>query len=184
VILMSGPGRPTPEIAERSPSGRVPLLEHDGLLLWDSLAIAEYVAELAPESGLWPEDRRARAVARSVCAEMHSGFAALRSALPMNVRRRKGVPLSPEVRAEIARILTIWRDCRYRFGGVGAFLFGRFSIADAAFAPVICRFVGYEVELDADCRSYANAVLDHASMKQWIAAANAEPWSIAEYDAV
>ncbi len=182
VLPMRGPGSKTPEIAERSPSGRVPLLEHEGLLLWDSLAIAEYVSELAPERRLWPEDRKARAIARSVSAEMHSGFTALRSAFPMNIRRRTERQASGEVASDIERIVAIWRDCRYRFGGADRFLFGRFSIADAMFAPVVSRFVSYGVRLDKDARAYVDAVLDRPTLQRFIDDATHEPWSIAAYD--
>lgn len=166
----------TPEIRRVSPSGRVPLLEHDGLAIWDSLAIAEHLAEIVP--GLWPSDARDRAVARAVSAEMHSGFAALRTALPMNIRRRTKIEVAADVKSDIDRIFAIWRGAR------GPFLFGEFSIADAMFAPVVTRFVTYDVAIPEKLRAYTNAVLDRPSTQRWIAAAHDERASIPEYDAV
>ncbi len=162
-------------IAEHSPSGFVPVLKHGALTVWDSLAIAEYVAELAPEAGLWPDDRSARAAARAVSAEMHSGFAPLRMNMPMDLKQRlPGQGRTPEVEANIARITTLWRETRACWGDGGPFLFGRFTIADAMYAPVVTRFTTYVVELDPVCRAYADAILDHPAMREWTAAALAE----------
>ena len=166
-------------IAGHSPSGRVPTLIHDGLTVWDSLAICEYVAELAPEAGLWPADRAARAVARSVSAEMHSGFASLRSTMPMNLKRdRKGEGMTEATAAAIARIQALWADARARFGipAGGPFLFGAFTIADAMFAPVVTRFQTYGVAVEAETRAYMDAVLALPAMEEWTAAAKDEPW--------
>lgn len=166
-------------IAEHSGAGRVPVLHHAGLTVWESLAICEYVAETTPEACLWPSDRAARAAARAVSAEMHAGFAALREALPMNVRAdRPGVPLGPSVKADIRRIEAIWSDCRGRFGAGGPFLFGQFSIADAMFAPVASRFRTYHVDLDPSAQAYCDLMLGLPSMADWAAAAAAEPWTI------
>ena len=138
-------------IAEYSPSGRVPFLRDDDVEIWDSLAICEYAAEMLPGAYLWPEDRSARAVARSVSAEMHSGFAALREHLSMDIARSIPMPAVPEpARPDIARIQAIWKDCRKRFaseGGGGPFLFGGFTVADAMYAPVATRFRTYGVKL-------------------------------------
>lgn len=172
----------TPEIRRLSPSGRVPFLDHDGLRVWDSLAIAEYAAELAP--ALLPSDRAARAHARSISAEMHAGFAALRSALPMNIRRRTTRALTDAVRSDVDRILAIWSEARARHGGGGPFLYGRFSIADAMYAPVAMRFVSYGVELDDEARRYVQALVEQPSMARWIRDAEAEPWRIEAYDAI
>ncbi|MFB1030604.1 MAG: glutathione S-transferase family protein, partial [Thauera sp.] len=132
-------------ILSHSPSGKVPCLNDHGAVVWDSLAIGEYLAEKRP--GLLPGDPVARAMARSVTAEMHSGFQNLRSRMPMNVRKDyTGFGHSPEVDADIARIVAIWNDCRARFGAEGPYLFGRFSLADAAFAPVAFRFQTYAVK--------------------------------------
>lgn len=173
------------EIAVHSPSGRVPVLKQGDLAVWDSLAIAEFLAEGYPHAGLWPEDRAARAVARSVAAEMHSGFQTLRSQMPMNARASKpGRPRTPELDADIGRITALWRDCRDRFGQGGPFLFGRSSAADAFFAPVVSRFITYEVELDPVCRAYADVVMSWSFVVEWFAAAEAEPWAAERYDAL
>jgi glutathione S-transferase len=165
-------------ITRVSPTGKVPALVHGDLHVWDSLAICEYLAELFPEAHLWPEDRAARARARSVSAEMHSGFAALRRDMPMNLRAdlpRRG--RTPECLADVVRVLAIWRECRASAVG-GPFLFGRFSIADAMFAPVTGRFVTYGVDLDDVCQAYVDAVQALPAMRAWRAAAAQEPWSI------
>ena len=162
-------------IRQLSPSGRVPALLDGATTIWDSLAICEYLAERLPEARGWPEAPATRAVARSVSAEMHSGFAAVRSELPMNVRgRRSGVTPSAAARSEIDRILEIWRDCRKRFGAGGPFLFGRFGIADAMYAPVVTRFATYGVELAGAERDYSEAVQALPSLKDWTKAARAE----------
>jgi glutathione S-transferase len=169
-----------------SPSRRVPCLEHDGLTVWDSLAIVEYLAETFPAAGLWPAARDARAVARSVSAEMHSGFEALRSQLPMNVRAdKRGKEMTPAVVDEIARVRAIWRDCRARFGRGGPFLFGAFGAADCMFAPVVVgRFRPYGVALDGVEAEYAAAVWEHPFVVEWVAAARREPWAVEEYDRI
>ena len=161
-------------IAAVNPAGRVPVLHHDGIVIWDSLAICEYVAELHPEAALWPADRATRAKARALSAEMHSGFAALRRDMSMDVVASKaGQGHTPEALADARRILTIWRVA---LGGSGGrFLFGAFSIADAMFAPVVTRFVTYGVELDAGCRAYVDAIYALPAMKQWLADAAREP---------
>jgi len=161
-----------------SPAGKVPVLQDGELTVWDSLAIGEYLVERAPDAGLWPADASARAFARSATAEMHSGFAALRREMPMDVRTR--APKTPDaaVRADIDRIVAIWDDCRARFGDGGPFLFGPFTLADAAYAPVASRFVTYEVALPATARAYVDAVMAHPPMRDWGAAAAAEPWVI------
>ncbi len=166
-------------IRRHSPSGRVPLLRHDGLRIWDSLAIAEFLAETYPAAGLWPEDAAARATARAVAAEMHAGFAALRRELPMDMRARvPGRRYGEETARDIRRIREIWSECRTRFGAGGPFLFGRFTAADAMFAPVVSRFVTYGVPLDADAAAYRDAVRDHPPYRDWADAAEAEPWVI------
>ncbi|UCH75900.1 MAG: glutathione S-transferase family protein [Rhodospirillales bacterium] len=167
-------------ILEHSPAGRVPVLRHGDITIWDSLAICEYVAERVPGARLWPETVAARAEARSISAEMHAGFAALRETLPMNVRAdRPGVALGSDVEADIERILAIWRTCRRRFAANGPFLFGRFSIADAMYAPVASRFTTYRVPMGSIEREYAGTVLGLPAMREWAAAAADEPWVIA-----
>jgi glutathione S-transferase len=169
--------------AELCPAGKVPTLHHGDRVIWDSLAIAEYLAETFPEAKLWPSEPEQRAVARSVCAEMHSGFSELRSHMPMNCRASyPGAGRTDGVMADISRILEIWRDCRTRFGGKGAFLFGRYSVADMFFAPVVSRFQTYAVDLDETGREYSVAVLRHPEVAAWIEAAHAEPWTIPQYE--
>ncbi|WP_426756951.1 glutathione S-transferase family protein [Myxococcus sp. Y35] len=169
-------------IARYSPSRRVPVLQHGDLTVWDSLAICEYLAETFPEAQLWPEDKAARAVARAVTAEMHSSFAALRQHMSMNLRARKpGKGREPGVAEDIARVQAIWNDCRGRFGQGGPFLFGRFSIADAFYAPVVTRFVTYEVELDAVSAAYRDAVLALPALQKWTEEGRQGP-SIARYE--
>jgi glutathione S-transferase len=159
-----------------SSAGKVPvLIDDDGTVVWDSLAIVEYVAEKFADRGVWPAERAARARARSICAEMHSGFTALRSRLPMNCELKLPMAgLEAQVRRDIARIADLWSDCRQRFGAEGPFLFGRFSAADAYYAPVVRRFVTYAVELPEVARTYVAAVDEHPAMKAWMTAALAE----------
>ncbi len=166
-------------ILRYSPSGKVPALKHNELTVWDGLAICEYLAETFPEAKLWPADKAARAVARSVSAEMHSGFAALREHLPMNMRSsfpNRGV--TPEVQADINRIAAIWRDCRKRFGESGPFLFGSFTNADAMYAPVVSRFRTYKIELDEAAQEYTDAVWALPALQEWLTAAKNEPMII------
>ncbi|HYD30722.1 MAG TPA: glutathione S-transferase family protein [Azospirillaceae bacterium] len=166
-------------ILRHSPGGKVPVLHHGDTTVWESIAICEYIAETFPQAHLWPAAAPARAVARSVAAEMHAGFADLRRNLPMDLKeKRSDASRTPECEADIARITQIWRDARGRFGIDGPFLFSRFSIADALFAPVVTRFDTYGVPLDPVCRAYAEAVLDLPAMREWHAAAKAEPWTI------
>jgi glutathione S-transferase len=170
-------------IVKYSPSGRVPVLTHGDLRIWDSLAIGEYLAEICPKVGLWPTARRARARARSVSAEMHAGFAALREALPMNMRRSfPGHEYSREVQAEINRITAIWRDCRNQNGEDGPFLFGGPGIADAMFAPVASRFRTYGIDLDETAASYLKAIHGLPAMKRWTQAAKNEPMVNERYE--
>lgn len=182
VVIQLGEPDTTQQILQHSPSGRVPLLKHGELSIWDSLAICEYLAETFPEAKLWPQDKAARAVARAVTAEMHSGFTALRSNMNMNIRaRRPGAGRAPGVAEDIARIQAIWKDCRGRFGQGGPFLFGAFSIADAFYAPVVTRFVTYGVELEPVCAAYRDAVLALPSLQKWTEAGKHEK-PIAKYE--
>ncbi len=165
------------DIAALSPSRRVPLLTHGALTIWDSLAICEYVCELTGRG--WPSDRAARAVARSVCAEMHSGFSILRSQWPMNARAegRRTAP-NPERDADIARIEDLWNDCRTRYGAGGPWLFGEYSVADAMFAPVVLRFRTYGPRLRAPSAAYAATVRADVHLRDWLTSAAAETWTI------
>lgn len=168
-------------ILSHSPSGKVPCLIDHGFVVWDSLAIGEYLAEKNPQ--LWPADASARAVARAVSAEMHSGFSQLRQNMPMNIRKDyTGHGHSPEVDADIARIAAIWADCRKRFGSAGPYLFGEFSVADAAFAPVCFRFKTYGVTLDGAAAGYLETMLSNPDMREWETAALAETEAIAGED--
>jgi len=176
-----------PAIRKHSPSGRVPVLLHRGLAIWESLAIAEYLNDLKPEAGLWPSSAAARAHARAISAEIHAGFAELRNNMPMNIRASyPGKGMTPGVRADIERITGLWRDCRKRFAGAfqkdDGFLFGTFGAADAMYAPVVTRLRTYGVKVDSDGDAYCNAVLAHPAVKEWIDAAKHEPWLISAYE--
>ncbi|MCX9157511.1 glutathione S-transferase family protein [Niveibacterium sp. 24ML] len=160
-------------ILAHSPSGKVPCLIDGPLVVWDSLAIIETMAERFPQ--LWPATSTQRAHARAVCAEMHSGFAALRSQMPMNIRRSlPGRGRTPASEADIARIIAIWLDCRRRYAKQGPYLFGAFSAADAMFAPVCFRFMSYGVEPTGEAGAYLATMLAHPAMREWQAGALAE----------
>ncbi len=163
-----------------SPTGKVPLLVHTRpqggtVTVWDSLAIAEYLAEIVPEAKLWPEDPAARAHARAIAAEMHAGFAALRKHFDMALLDRRPTPDDPEALKDVARIEAIWRECRERWGESGPFLFGRWSIADAAYAPVATRLRTYGVALAGPAAAYMEAVLADPDFLAWEAQARADP---------
>jgi len=180
-ILIRLEGGNTPEVKRVSPGGTVPALEFDGAVIWDSLAIIEFCAEVSPQ--LWPEDRKARAVARSVSAEMHSSFRDLRNDMPMCIgASHPGQGRTPGALANIARIEQIWADARTRFGG--KFLFGDFGAADAMFAPVVMRFATYQPELTPESEVYCQAVADHPLVAEWVSAAVAEPeeWRLPRYE--
>lgn len=169
------------ELLLLSPSILVPRLTHNGITVWDTLAIAEYLNEVKPKSGLLPEDRGARAHCRAICGEMHSGFASLRGALPMNLKRVfPGHKIFARARADIDRIVAIWNECLQRYGG--PFLFGPRTMADAMYAPVVTRFVTYDVKLDRRCRAYGELILAMPEMIEWTEAARAEPDSIEEFE--
>jgi len=168
-------------VLEHSPSGKVPVLKDGATTVWDSLAILEHLAERFPDRELWPRDAASRARARSISAEMHSGFVALRTRMPMNLRNSyPGRGLTPEVEADIARIVALWTECRA--AASGPFLLGEFCIADAMFAPVATRFVTYDVKLPAVCRRYVDAVIALPAMQAWYADARAEREAVEEYD--
>ena len=171
------------QVRKHSPSGLVPALRHGALRIWDSLAICEYLAERFPEKHLWPADIAARAEARAVSAEMHSGFQALRHGMFTNIRRR--MPKhghTPEVTADIERVTRIWNDCRQRYKAGGPFMFGRFSIADAMYAPVALRFQTYAITPSDTSHEYMHLLLGLPAMQEWIAAAHAETESIPHYE--
>ena len=160
-------------ILAHSPGGKVPCLIDGAVSVWESLAIGEYLAEKFPALGLWPSDPALRAHARSISAEMHAGFAALRTAMPMNIRSsHPGKGRSPEVDADIARLTAIWNECLNRSGG--PFLFGAFTFADAMYAPVATRFITYAVALDSNARRYVDHLWNLPAMLEWRAAAEGE----------
>src|SRR5262245_31707775 len=162
-------------IEKYSAARKVPVLMIDGEPVWDSLAICETVAEMFPEKHLWPETPETRRVARSACAEMHSGFQALRSKMPMNIRsRHPGKGLTPESKKDVDRVVTLWTECRERFGGSGSLLFGKFSVADAFFAPVVMRFQAYAVKVPRVAQEYCETVRALAAVKEWCEAARHE----------
>jgi glutathione S-transferase len=179
-------GGVTPGLDKISPNGMVPCLQHDGLTIWDSLAIIEYCAEIAPQ--LWPAERGARAHARSVAAEMHSGFRALRVAMPMNLGAdAKGRGQTSETLADIARIEAIWAETRSRFASTGPFLFGAsFTGADIMYAPVTARFISYAPPLTDGSRAYVAAIRAHPLLDEWYRLAAAEPasWRVEKYEVI
>jgi glutathione S-transferase len=170
------------ELLLLSPSFLVPCLTHDGIKVWDTLAIAEYLNELKPDAGLLPKDRAARAHSRAIAGEMHSGFSNLRSALPMNLRAHyPGFKVWAGVQADIDRVIAIWRECLAKYGG--PFLFGETpTMADAMYAPVATRFLTYDITLDSDCAAYCAAIMALPAMQEWIEDAKSEPEEVEELD--
>jgi glutathione S-transferase len=156
------------QLLKYSPAGKVPVLVDGDVTVWDSLAIIEYIAERYPEAKLWPDDVAARAHARSVCAEMHSGFMALRNECGMNLHRPvRAVTLSADAKANIARIQDIWRECRTRHGAKGPFLFGGFGAADAMYAPVVHRFRTYAIDVTPEARAYMETMMALPAFQEW-----------------
>ena len=171
------------DIQRYSPTGLVPVLVSEDLTIWDSLAIGEYIADRHPELCCWPEKPEVRGIARSVSAEMHSGFLQIRNMLPMNCRRRKGIDqISPELQKEIDRVCAIWRNCRQAHHENGDFLFGSFSIADAMYAPVVLRFNSYLIEVGQVEYQYMQTMLSLDSLQEWIDGALAEQEIIELYE--
>jgi len=169
------------EILLLSSSILVPSLKHGKTLVWDTLAIAEYLNEIRPEAKLLPANQAARAHCRAICGEMHSGFSALRSALPMNLKGHfPGFKVWSRAQADIDRITTIWKECLATYGG--PFLFGERSMADAMYAPVITRFITYDVALEPICAAYSKRIMALPEVQQWIAGAQLEPDDIDELD--
>jgi len=172
------------ELSPYFSDGKVPVLQHDDLEVWDSLAILEYLAERFPDCNGWPADRGARAVARAVSAEMHSSFSAIRSELPMNCRRRfPGFRPSPAASRDIDRLNSVWRFCRQQFGREGPWLFGDFSLADCMYAPVVMRLVSYCIELDEISGAYVDTLYNSPAAQAWIALGKAEKEIIREDEA-
>jgi glutathione S-transferase len=167
-------------ILAHSPGGKVPVLVEDGFSVWESVAIMEHVADTRPELGAWPSDPAARAMARSVSAEMHAGFTALRSACPMNLGKRYATRDRGEaVARDVARVTAIWREARERYGADGPFLFGAFSAADAMYAPVVTRLDTYSISVDPVSRAYMDTILGLPAFREWLDAALDEPWVLA-----
>ncbi len=171
------------EILLLSSSILVPCLRHDGATIWDTLAIAEYLNEARPDSGLLPADRIQRAHCRSICGEIHSGFTTLRASLPVNLKGHfPGFKIWSRAQADIDRIVAIWRECLESYGG--PYLFGKApSMADAMYAPVVTRFLTYDVALDKTCAAYCKRIMEVPAMQEWVKAAKAEPDEIDELDA-
>lgn len=168
------------------PTGKVPVIREGELVVWDSLAIIEFLADRFPEHAIWPSDRDARAHARCASAEMHSGFTALRGACPMNLTKRfEAKDRGEGVDADVARIEALWAEARNTYGkpsGAGPFLYGAFTGADAMFAPVVARLAGYSIEVSAEARAYMDAVLDHPALVRWRELAFQEPWALPHYE--
>ena len=170
-------------ILDFTPSGKVPALIDGDITIWDSLAIIEYVAERFPQSRIWPEDRARRAHARSISAEMHSGFAALRNECGMNLHRLvRAVALSADARADVARVEQIWIECRERYGKFGPFLFGAFGGADAMFAPVVHRFRSFAIAVAPEAQAYMDTMMALPAFQQWTSAALAETLIIDRFE--
>lgn len=170
------------EILLLSSSVLVPCLEYDGIKVWDILAIAEFINEVRPNAGLLPDDRAARAHCRSICGEMHAGFSALRAALPMNLKASfPEFAVWSRAQSDIDRIIAIWRDCFAKYGG--PYLFGpALSMADAMYAPVVTRFLTYDVKLDEQCAAYCQRIMALPEMRAWVADAKLEPDDFDELD--
>ena len=164
-------------------SGKVPILWDGEAVVWDSLAIVEHLADKVGRDRFWPKEEDARAMARSMAAEMHSGYLALRKQCPMNVRRRvEDAKIDEDARGDVVRILTLWAEARARFGKGGPFLFGSFSAVDIFYAPVVSRFITYGIAVPGFAVAYMQAVWEHEWLQNWIAAAEAEDWVIEQYE--
>jgi len=174
------------EMGEVQPSaGKVPILWDGDAVIWDSLAILEYLADKVGRDRFWPKDAAARGMARAMVAEMHASYLSLRRELPMNIRRRFALPgVSGETRSDIVRILQLWAEARARHGSAGPYLFGTFGAADIFYAPVVTRFVTYGIAVPGFAQSYMEAVLEHGWMREWTAAAEEEEWVIEQFEQI
>jgi len=169
------------EIRKISPTGKVPILVNGKVTIWDSLAILEYLAETLPEKNLWPKNKAARAMARSISSEMHSGFSALRNACPMNLRRPpKPIVMNDAAHCDVARIEAVWKEARKTYGTGGKFLFAKFCNADAMFAPVVTRLDTYAIPVSKESRAYMDAVIATKALQSWKTAALQESWVVPE----
>jgi glutathione S-transferase len=183
IPLYTGIAADKQRILDYSPAGKVPILVDGAVTTWDSLAIIEYLAEKFPEAGLWPSEAAARAHARSICAEMHSGFMALRNECSMNIKRPvQKRALSADAKANAGRIQEIWSNCRQRYAAGGPFLFGGFSAADAMYAPVVHRLRTYAVDVTPAAAAYMGAMQAHPAFAEWSSAALKEKWAIERFD--
>ena len=182
ILLSPSDAAAKAEILLLSPSFLVPCLTHNGVKVWDTMAIAEYLNEIKPKAGLLPADKGARALCRSVCGEMHSGFSAMRAALPMNLKGNfPKFKVWSRAQADIDRIVEIWKECLSTYGG--PYLFGKeVCMGDAMYAPVVTRFLTYHVQLDADCAAYCKRIMALPEVAAWVAAAKKEPDDIDELD--
>lgn len=168
---------------EIMPSGKVPILWDGETVIWDSLAIMEYLGDKVGRDRFWPKDDAARGMARSIVAEMHSGFMALRRACPMNIRTNyEGLEISDECKVDIVRVLQLWAEARARFGQGGPFLFGTFGAADIFFAPIVSRFKTYRIGVPGFAEAYMQALWEHEWMQAWVAAAEEEQWVLEQYE--
>src|SRR5438874_1768052 len=184
ISLYTGPADKQ-RILDYSPAGKVPILIDGGVTTWDSLAIIEYLADRFPDAAIWPSDRAMRAHARSISAEMHSGFMALRNECSMNLHRPVGaIALSADARANVARIEQIWIECRERYGKSGPFLFGTCGCADAMFAPVVHRFRSYAIEVTPEARDYMDTMMALPAFQEWTQAGLAETIVIDKFETV
>lgn len=166
-------------------SGKVPILWDGDAVIWDSLAILEYLGDKVGRDRFWPKDEAARGMARAMVAEMHSSYASLRSEMPMNIRRRTPLKqVSEATKADIVRILQLWAEARARHGSAGPFLFGTFGAADIFYAPVVSRFLTYGIGVPGFAESYMQAIWEHDWLREWIGAAEAEEWVIGQYEQV
>jgi glutathione S-transferase len=170
------------QILQYSPTGKVPALKYGNLLLWESLAIIEFVNDKHPEAKLWPEEQEIRALARALASEVHAGYPHLRAHCPMNLRRRAPRRMTAEVEAEVAYLVRQWKLYRNEFGTSGPFLFGNFSAVDAMFAPIATRIRSYEIPVDRNAMDYVDAILNLPAFHMWFQAAQAEPWRIPATD--
>jgi len=171
------------KILKHSPGGKVPILIDGDTQVWESLAILEYLADKFPNAGFWPADRQARAHARAISTEMHAGFAALREECTMNFWRPPAKrPLSAAAQANVARVQEIWTGARAKYGAGGPFLFGKFSAADAMYAPVVQRFVAYDIDVSAPAKAYMQAVIALPAFQEWRGAALRETWVIPKFE--
>lgn len=185
IVVPLGREETRADILRHSPTGKVPALIDGDTTVWDSLSIIEYVAETFPDLAIWPRAKQARALARSISAEMHSSFQGLRTQCPMNFRRApKAVAFTEDTRADIARIEAIWAEARAAHGAGGPFLFGAFSAADAMYAPIVNRFDVYDAPVGAASRAYMDAMKETDAWRRWQAGADAEPWRIEKYETI